>query len=111
MNIIIMGEESQAICIEFRKLGHNAWSCDLQECSGGYAEWHIRGDMWDAFNAGVPNGGGWEPRKECHNGNKKCHHESAPRGSKTGTQGVKGSYSRSIIPARLCIEVLKSVKR
>jgi hypothetical protein len=51
----------------------------------------------------------WVPRKVCHNGNKNCHHQAAPRGSKTGTQGKKGSYERSKIPNQLCIEILKSV--
>ena len=50
----------------------------------------------------------WIPRPVCHNGNKKCHHESAPRGSKTGTQGRNGSYDRSKIPNELCNEILKS---
>jgi site-specific DNA-cytosine methylase len=40
--------------------------------------------------------------KTCHNGNKNCHHEPAPRGSKTGTQGLKNAKDRSIIPADLC---------
>lgn len=40
--------------------------------------------------------------KTCKNGNKDCHHQPAPRGSKTGTQGLKGSVERSIIPERLC---------
>lgn len=55
------------------------------------------------------NSKSWIPRACCHNGNEKCHHEAAPRGSKTGTQGKKGSYERSKIPIELCIEVLKSV--
>ena len=50
----------------------------------------------------------------CHNKKKDkngeiidhCHHESAPRGSKTGTQGKKGSYERSKIPSELCREIL-----
>lgn len=50
----------------------------------------------------------WVPRPVCKNGNKDCHHAPAPRGSKTGTQGIKGSYYRSIIPKELCVEVLKS---
>jgi site-specific DNA-cytosine methylase len=50
----------------------------------------------------------WVPRPQCHNGNKNCHHQPAPRGSKTGTQGRKGSYDRSKIPHELCIEILKS---
>lgn len=50
----------------------------------------------------------WQPRPMCHNGNKNCHHQAAPRGSKTGTQGKKGSYERSMIPRQLCEEILKS---
>jgi hypothetical protein len=50
----------------------------------------------------------WIPRPVCHNGNKECHHAPAPRGSKTGTQGRKGSYERSKIPEELCREVLLS---
>ena len=49
------------------------------------------------------------PRPQCKNGNPNCHHQPAPRGSKTGTQGRKGSYERSIIPEELCLEVLNSV--
>ena len=52
----------------------------------------------------------WIPRPQCKNGNPNCHHQRAPRGSKTGTQGRKGSYERSIIPQDLCIEILNSIK-
>ena len=45
MNVLIACEESQRVCIEFRKLGHNAFSCDIQEPSGGHPEWHILGDV------------------------------------------------------------------
>ena len=48
----------------------------------------------------------WMPRPMCKNGDD-CH-ESAPRGSKTGTQGLKGNYERSKIPSELCNEILKS---
>ena len=51
----------------------------------------------------------WIPREICHNGNKNCHHQSAPRGSKTGTQGKKGSYNRSKIPEELCQEIINSL--
>tara|TARA_R110000823_G_C15718161_1_gene478337 strand:- start:15 stop:689 length:675 start_codon:yes stop_codon:yes gene_type:complete len=44
MKVLIACEESQATCKEFRKLGHEAYSCDLLDCSGGYSEWHIKGD-------------------------------------------------------------------
>lgn len=50
----------------------------------------------------------WIPRPMCKNGNPDCHHQRAPRGSKTGTQGRKGSYTRSMIPKELCIEILES---
>lgn len=51
----------------------------------------------------------WKPRPMCHNGNKDCHHQPAPRGSATGTQGKKGSYNRSKIPRELCLEILESI--
>jgi len=51
---------------------------------------------------------GWKPREMCFNGNKNCHHQSAPRGSQTGTQGLKGNYLRSIVPYELCKEILES---
>lgn len=43
-NVLIACEESQTVCKEFRKLGHRAFSCDIQVCSGGHPEWHILGD-------------------------------------------------------------------
>jgi hypothetical protein len=63
-------------------------------------------DIWSNNIRSIFNPSGWNPRPECFNGNKKCHHESAPRGSKTGTQGKKGSYNRSMIPEELCREIL-----
>jgi len=45
MKVLCACEESQAVCIEFRKLGHEAYSCDIQECSGGHPEWHIQDDI------------------------------------------------------------------
>jgi hypothetical protein len=44
MKILIGCEESQVVTIAFRKKGHEAYSCDLQPCSGGHPEWHIQGD-------------------------------------------------------------------
>ena len=61
MKILIACEESQAVCKEFRKLGHEAFSCDTQECSGGHPEWHIQDDVlnhledgWDMMIAHPP---------------------------------------------------------
>jgi hypothetical protein len=42
----------------------------------------------------------------CWNNNKKCQHEAAPRGSKTGTQGLKNNYERSKVPEELCYDIL-----
>jgi site-specific DNA-cytosine methylase len=50
MNVLIACEESQAVCKEFRRLGHNAFSCDIMECSGGHPEWHIQGDVLPLLN-------------------------------------------------------------
>lgn len=50
MNVLIACEESQAVCKAFRELGHRAFSCDIQECSGGHPEWHIQGDCLPLLN-------------------------------------------------------------
>ena len=47
--ILIACEESQAVCKEFRKYGFQAFSCDIQDCSGGHPEWHIKGDAIGAL--------------------------------------------------------------
>ena len=44
VNILVACEESQRVCEAFRKLGGKAYSCDIQECSGGHPEWHVCGD-------------------------------------------------------------------
>ena len=50
----------------------------------------------------------WEPKPVCKNGNPNCHHERAPRGSNTGTQGMKNAYLRATIPELLCEEILEN---
>ena len=45
MNILVACEESQIVCKSFREKGHNAFSCDIVECSGGHPEWHIKQDV------------------------------------------------------------------
>lgn len=49
--------------------------------------------------------------RTCKNGNPDCHHERAPRGSKTGTQGLKGAKERSVIPRRLFVEILDHLNK
>ena len=45
MNVLVACEESQRVCIAFRERGHNAFSCDIEPCSGGHPEWHIMQDV------------------------------------------------------------------
>lgn len=61
MRVLIACEESQVVCKAFRALGHEAYSCDLQDCSGGHPEWHIKGNVvnelykeWDLVIAHPP---------------------------------------------------------
>lgn len=50
MNVLIACEESQEVCKAFRERGHEAYSCDIQTCSGGHPEWHIIGDCLPLLN-------------------------------------------------------------
>lgn len=61
MKVLIACEESQRVCIEFRKRGHEAYSCDIEPCSGGHPEWHLQCDVteilkmkWDMIIAFPP---------------------------------------------------------
>lgn len=76
MRVLVACEESQAVTIEMRRLGHEAYSCDIQDCSGGHPEWHIKGDVlpllkehWDLIIAFPPctdlavSGARWFPEK------------------------------------------------
>jgi len=64
-------------------------------------------DIWSNNIRDLFNPNGWKPKDMCFNGNTKCHHEPAPRGSRTGTQGLKDNYERSKVPKELCLEILK----
>lgn len=50
MKVLVACEESQAVTIELRKLGHEAYSCDILEPSGGHPEWHIQGDALELIS-------------------------------------------------------------
>ena len=61
MNVLVACEESQAVTIELRRLGHEAYSCDIEPCSGGHPEWHLQQDVlpllrekWDMIIAFPP---------------------------------------------------------
>jgi len=68
-------------------------------------------DIWSNNIYGLFNPNGWHPRHKCWNNNPKCPHERAPRGSKTGTQGVKGDFKRSMIPSDLCKDIIISTQK
>lgn len=53
MKVLIACEESQTVCKAFRERGHEAYSCDIQEPSGGHPEWHILGDALKAIEGGA----------------------------------------------------------
>ena len=52
MKVLVACEESQTVCKAFRERGHEAYSCDIQEPSGGHPEWHILGDALEAIKGG-----------------------------------------------------------
>lgn len=61
MKVLVACEESQRVCTAFRTRGHEAYSCDIIDCSGGHPEWHIKGDVlqyldegWDLIIAHPP---------------------------------------------------------
>ncbi len=61
MRILVACEESQAVTVELRRLGHEAYSCDIEVCSGGHPEWHLQVDavellkmQWDMILAFPP---------------------------------------------------------
>ena len=78
-----------------RFIKHTVWYCQYGD---------IRAKPTHIFT----NDTNWQPRPMCFNGNTDCHHQPAPRGSRTGTQGLKGSYERSKIPKALIEEILRS---
>ena len=53
MKVLVACEESQTVCKAFRERGHEAYSCDIQKCSGGVPKWHILMDAKAVFNGGV----------------------------------------------------------
>lgn len=84
---------------------HTVWYCQYGDSRAKPT------DIWT-------NSATWTPRPPCRNYkydkngdiiNKHCHHESARRGARTGTQGKKGAYERSVIPEQLCEDIIKSI--
>lgn len=52
MKVLIACEESQRVCKAFREKGHEAYSCDIERCSGGHPEWHIVKNVLEIINGG-----------------------------------------------------------
>lgn len=52
--VLVACEESQRVCVAFRERGHEAYSCDIQEPSGGHPEWHILGDCLPLLGGAMP---------------------------------------------------------
>jgi hypothetical protein len=85
MKVLLACEESQAVTIEFRKRGVEAYSCDILPCSGGHPEWHIQGDVlpllkqdWDLVIAFPPctnlavSGARWFPEKQANGSQQRA---------------------------------------
>mgnify|MGYP003111323633 FL=1 len=82
--------------VEDLPIRHTVWYCQYGD------ERAKPTDIWT-------NDKSWIPRPVCKNGNPECHHTPAPRGSKTGTQGLKNSYERAKVPEELCKEILGGI--
>jgi hypothetical protein len=68
-------------------------------------------DIWSNNIYSTFNNNGWKPRPQCFNGNPNCDHQRAPRGSQSGTQGLKGNYERSKLPNELVKEILETSEK
>lgn len=79
---------------------HTIWYCQYSDPNGNDHRAKPT-DIWT-------NDESWTPRPVCKNGNRDCHHQPAPRGSRTGTQGMKNAIERSTIPPQLFYEILKN---
>lgn len=103
MKVLIACEESQEVCKAFRSLGHEAYSCDVQEPSGGHPEWHILGDAVPALRGGKSSQ--WTTKRitlmrgTCSLRDKLKHYEDAlipeimPEGLQTIDRAI-GTYGK-----------------
>lgn len=97
-------------CGKMRRIVKGIDRRKLTYCS--YGDFRMKPtDLWSNNFKDIFNPNGFEPLAPCFAGNDKCHHEAAPRGSKTGTQGQVGNYERSKIPEALCLEIIKQTEK
>ena len=80
MKILVACEESQAVTIELRKLGHQAYSCDIMDCSGGHPEWHIKGDVLKVLDNGWDIMIGFPPCTHLSSSGARWFHEKRKDG-------------------------------
>jgi hypothetical protein len=103
------------LCVKHRKIffienpnGRCVWILDNKYL---HRVWYCRYGHKNAKPTNIyHNLKGWLP-KTCFNGNKDCHHQPAKRGSKTGTQGLKGAKERGVIPPQLFEEIFDVIDR
>ena len=96
-NLIYIVENPRGLLRKLNIISHKpktAWYCQYGDKRAKPT------DLWTNLD--------WSP-KGCKNGNPHCHHEKAPRGSKTGKQGLKNSYERSKVPEKLCKELIEEI--
>tara|TARA_Y100000004_G_scaffold42537_1_gene46529 strand:+ start:7874 stop:8524 length:651 start_codon:yes stop_codon:yes gene_type:complete len=96
-NLIWIIENPRGLLRKLDIIPHNpktAWYCQYGDARAKPT------DLWVNFD--------WSP-KSCKNGNPNCHHQPAPRGSRTGTQGLKNAYERSKVPEKLCEEIINKL--
>jgi hypothetical protein len=96
-NLIFIIENPRGLLRKLNIIPHNpktAWYCQYGDDRAKPT------DLWVNFD--------FTPKK-CKNGNPDCHHQPAPRGSRTGTQGLKNAYERSKVPENLCKEIINNI--
>ena len=83
---------------------HTIWYCQYHNPEKDKVKRAKPTDIWT-------NDYKWKPKPVCKNGNPDCDHERAPRGSRTGTQGLKDDYERSKVPYELCKDIIKNIEK
>ena len=83
---------------------HTIWYCQYHNPEKDKVKRAKPTDIWT-------NDYKWKPKPVCKNGNPDCDHERAPRGSRTGTQGLKDNYERSKVPYELCKDIIKNIEK
>ena len=100
-NLIFIIENPRGLLRKLDLIPNNpktAWYCQYYDGEGVNRAKPT--DIWTNLD--------WSP-KTCKNGNPNCSHEKSPRGSRTGTQGLKNAYERSKVPDKLCEDIIENI--